>query len=172
MRIIEILHKSMRKESSKFVTACYRELLNREPDRSGFDHHLHLLSHKKLSRLSLMESFLTSAEAVHLYEHGSPNMAGKKRPSAADLLMKMYKLSTDGFIETLYQELLGRSADRQGRNQLRHQLAHGVPRCVIVVGILKSGEAQELLNAKSHLAVAQKILLDFCQKKFMPHIDT
>src|SRR5690606_19166031 len=147
MRIIEILNKAMRKKSSKFVAACYRELLNREPDPSGMQHHLHLLEHKKASRQALLEAFLTCPEAVQLYEHGTPNLCGTKRPSPADLLKHLYKQPAAPCIESLYRELLGRSADKQGRTNLRQQLAHGTPRQVIVVQMLRSRESQELLTA-------------------------
>ncbi|TMV53048.1 DUF4214 domain-containing protein [Paenibacillus mesophilus] len=166
MRMMEILRKVYQKDRESFIAACYRELLGREPDPGGMQHHLQLLGGK--SKLAIMTALLQSPEAEQLYRSGPPPHTGKKRPSAADLLRKLYTYPDDRYVRGLYEELLCRRPDHKGASHNVRHLQHGASRASIAAQLLHSGEAVELLKAKNGTPIAQKILFDYANRTFYP----
>lgn len=167
MRMMEILRKAYRKERESFVAACYRELLEREPDPAGMQHHLQLLAGGK-SKLAVMTALIQSPEADRLYRSGPAPSTGKKRPSASDIFRKLYARPDDRYVQGLYEELLCRRPDKHGCSQNVEQLRRGASRAAIAAQLLQSGEAVELLKAKTADPIAQKILFDFANRTFYP----
>lgn len=165
VRLMEILRKVYQKERESFIAACYRELLAREPDPEGLQHHLRLLGGK--SKLAIMIALMQSPEAEQLYRSG-PVGSGKKRPSAADLLRNLYAHSDDRFVKGLYEELLCRRPDHAGGGHNVQHLKRGASRASIAASLLQSGEALELLKAKNGIPIAQKILFDYANRTYYP----
>jgi hypothetical protein len=164
--MMEILRKVHQKDREAFVAACYRELLVREPDPEGLASHMRMLG--KRPKAAVMAAIMQSPEAEQLYRSGPVSLSGKKRPAAADIMRKLYSYSDERFVQELYEELLCRRADRSGFSQNVHQLRRGAPRSAIAAGLLSSGEAAELLKAKSAIPIAQKILFDYANRRFYP----
>lgn len=165
MKAMERLHKAYRKERESFVSACYRELLGREPDPGGLSHHTQLLKGGK-SKLFIMVSLMQCPEAEQLYRSGGAGHSGKL---FADMLRNAYSSSDERFVQRMYEEILCRRADPQGLSKNVEQLKRGVPRAVIAAQLLQSSEAVELLKAKTSIPIAQKVLFDFAARTFMPH---
>jgi hypothetical protein len=167
---MEILRKLYRKERDSFVAGCYRELLGREPDPAGMQHHLRLLG-GGTSKLTVLTSLLQCPEADRLYRSGPAPHAGGKRSSAADLFRGLYAQSDEAYVQGLYEELLCRRPDRHGCKQNVQQLKRGASRATVAAQLLQSGEALELLRAKTGTPIAQKILFDYANRKFYPDYD-
>ncbi|RKN85298.1 DUF4214 domain-containing protein [Paenibacillus ginsengarvi] len=167
--MMEILRKVYRKDRDSFVAGCYRELLGREPDPDGMQHHLRLLA-GGASKLTVMTSLLQCPEADRLYRSGGAP-GSRRRPSAADLFRRLYAQSDEAYVQGLYEELLCRRPDRHGCKQNVQQLKRGASRATVAAQLLQSGEALELLRAKTGTPIAQKILFDYANRKFYPDYD-
>ncbi|MFC3767209.1 DUF4214 domain-containing protein [Paenibacillus sp. GCM10012303] len=170
MRMIEILRKVYQKDNHKFVAACYRELLNRDPDPAGLDNHVRMLR-SGTSKITVLASVMRSEEAERLYRSGPVSVSGKRRPSAADIFRNLYARSPDKYVQELYEELLGRKADSQGFKNFVKQLHSGAPRTEIALHLLRSGEGMELIQSKDGIKIAQKILFDFARLEYMPDVE-
>lgn len=166
MRMIELLRKVHRKERESFVAGCYRELLAREPDPEGLQHHLRMLG--GMSKLAIMTAMMQSPEADRLYRSG-PVHVSRKRPSVAGLMRNAYAHSDERFVKEMYEELLCRRPDGKGSRHHVEQLRRGAPRAALVASLLQSGEAVELLRAESGSRIAQKILFDYANRTFYPN---
>lgn len=66
MRMIWKFKQLLQRDGHDFVAECYRELLNREPDPGGLQHHLHLLQ-SGVPKVSILLGIMKSGEAIHLY---------------------------------------------------------------------------------------------------------
>lgn len=51
------------RDDKEFITELYRNILEREPDPEGYNHYLNLLRTNKITKKSLLYSFIKSPEA-------------------------------------------------------------------------------------------------------------
>lgn len=169
MRAMERLRQAYLQERQPFVAACYRELLAREPDPQGMEHHLRLLA-AGTPKVAIMTGLLQSEEAARLYRSGPAPGSGKRRRSTADILRSVFAGSDERCVRGLYEELLCRSPDYPSFGHHVRHLKQGAARTEIAASLLRSAEAAELLKASTNIPIAQKILFDFADRTFMPDL--
>ncbi len=100
--------------ASNEVVRAYRDLLNRFPDQSGWDHWSALLQSSRVDELRIL--IMTSDEYLTI--------------NGGDA----------GYVNALYLELLGRSGEDEGLEFWQTELAKGVPRRTVVEAIYNSDE--------------------------------
>lgn len=86
------------KNKEEIIRALYRQLLDRDPDEGGFNHHLSLLSSNQLNLREMFNGILHSQEYFEKFVSGKPN---------------------EVVVRGLYQRVLGRDPDESG---FRHHL--------------------------------------------------
>lgn len=96
------------------VVEAYADLLDRFPERAGWDHWANLLQTQRVDELRVL--IMTSDEFV------------------------MINGGQDGYINALYLELLDREAEEDGETFWQGELARGVSRKVVVEAIYRSEE--------------------------------
>jgi hypothetical protein len=166
--MIERLQRIYHKEQGDFVAACYRELLGRAPDGEGLQMHTMLLN-RGTSKLHLMVSLLISPEAVQLYRPShAKRRSDRKYHSCSELLLSFIDRPDTQYVEHLYEELLARKVDPTGMRTYMEELKKGTPRAVVVAQLVQSTETQKMMMAKNSIPIAQKLLLEFAERKFMP----
>ncbi|OPA80201.1 hypothetical protein BVG16_05515 [Paenibacillus selenitireducens] len=146
-RIVQILYRLVRLEGVEFISELYRQLLNREPDLPGLQHHVSLLS-RHTSKISIINSFLQSDEAESTYKQMQYNPLDYNRSTIARMISQFYLASHLHFVHALYNELLGRNPEQGGIDIHVQCLLQGVNRQKLLTHILLSEECQRLLHAE------------------------
>ncbi len=98
-----------------FVTKLYRDYLGREPDTGGLAFWTSKLRQSEFTAPQLRDTFLNSAELAQ-------------------------KVSNQAFVNTLYGQILRRTADAGGLQAWVNSLNNGVPRSAVTNTFLNSGE--------------------------------
>ena len=106
-----------------FVTRCYREALNREPDAGGLKYWCTKLATKKASFSEVASGFVFSDE------------------------MENKHLNNEGFIKVLYRLYLGRGAEQNGLNFWKQKMDEGMTREQVNEGFADSHEFMNLVAA-------------------------
>lgn len=163
MRLMQILHKLFQLEGYELITELYRELLNREPDAEGLYHHAGQLA-SGVSKISIMEGMLSSAEARQLYDRRSPWPVDSNKPTAANLLHHLFAMGNKDYAYRLYAELLCREPDHAGYASHLSALRAGMSKMSLFLAILKSEECMALLRAPHGRIIAEKVLRHFLEQ--------
>ncbi len=146
-RIVQILYRILRLEGEEFISALYRQLLNREPDPQGFQHHVCLLA-RRAPKMSFISAFLQSKEAEQIYRQAPHSPLESNRSTVARIISQYYLTNNLPFVHALYNELLGRNPEQEGIDAHIHTLRRSVPRIRLLNDILFSQECQRLLNSE------------------------
>lgn len=121
-----------------FVESAYQMLLGREADSEGLQHYVRLLEHGT-SKLFIVRDLARSLEANIRFNHVDLN-----------------SVTNDQFVDAIYQRLLGRDPEPEGKKHYGYVLAHGGSRKDIIVEIEKSQESwlrnADYLNLKLELS--------------------
>lgn len=116
--------------SSAYVEALYEHVLDRTGDAGGVQAWAGLLDSHADSRIDVANAFVNSAEfQAHLSQQ-----AGGQSDSA--------------FVQSVYENALGRAADAGGLQAYTSELAHGTSRADVAVSIAESAEAQQHLASQ------------------------
>ncbi|MGH1571900.1 DUF4214 domain-containing protein [Methylobacterium sp. P31] len=114
--------------NSEYVEALYEHVLGRQGDASGLQSWTAALDSNAESRIDLVHAFVNAPEfQTHLNQ-----LAGEQSDTA--------------FLESLYQNALGRQADAGGLQTWTDALAHGTARADVAVEIAESPEGQQHLG--------------------------
>ncbi|MCJ2144259.1 DUF4214 domain-containing protein [Methylobacterium sp. E-066] len=107
------------------IARLYYGLLGRAPDADGF-HSWEHAADNGIPLTSIAQTFLSSDE--YISHHGSQ--------------------TDQAFVESLYQEVLGRHADASGEQSWLYALSHSASRGDVAMAIVDSPEAQQHLAAE------------------------
>ena len=110
-------------DANDFVENFYENLLGRDADEEGLEHWTELLETGAVDGAGLVEKFVNSAEYTTT------------------------EVSDEEYIESLYQAILGRSADESGMAHWLHVLASGATREEVMARIVNSVEFQNVCDA-------------------------
>lgn len=143
-RIVQILNRILRLEGAEFISELYRQLLNREPDPQGLHYHVSLLT-RKVSKMSLITTFMQSEEAERVYRQVLYNPIEYNRNTVARIISLFYLASNLYFVHALYNELLGRNPEQGGIDIHVQYLLRGLSRKNLLNHILLSEECQRIL---------------------------
>lgn len=152
--------------NARFVVASYQTLLGRSPDTTGLDHHLdQITAGGDVTREQLTYGLLFSAEGSRQEvrrayadildrtpdgggeDYWTEHLSGHGVVDLRVLLFASdeYHVKAGGsdilWLDRIYVDVLGRSADAGGRSYWLGQLAGGVPRALVVASIQLSDEA-------------------------------
>lgn len=105
-----------------FVTRCYRQALNREPDAGGLQYWCRKLATKKASFAEVASGFVFSDE------------------------MKNKKLDNEAFIKMLYRLYLDREAEPEGLKYWKQKMSEGMTREQVNEGFADSLEFANLVS--------------------------
>jgi hypothetical protein len=140
-----------------FIAELYRELLNREADPPGFQHHAFQLA-RGTPKTTLMAEILKSKEAERLYTRPGPWPPDPLKPTAAGLLHRLFATDGKSFVSGLYAELLCREPDPAGLHSHLKALQRGASKTALLLAILQSEECLSLLHAPSGNIIAERLL--------------
>ncbi|MGH1571892.1 DUF4214 domain-containing protein [Methylobacterium sp. P31] len=116
--------------NAAYVEALYAHVLGRQGDAAGVQSWADLLDSHAESRIDLANAFVGSPEfQAHLSQ-----LSGGQSDTA--------------FVQSLYENALGREADAGGLQSWTDALAHGTSRADVAVSIAESPEAQTHLAAQ------------------------
>ncbi len=101
---------------TSFVKRLYELVLEREPDASGLDTWVTLLSNKEMTGAEVAEGFVMSDEFT------------------------ARRLSNEDYVEILYQTFLNRASDRAGKDGWVKRLSEGLSRTYVFKGFAESDE--------------------------------
>ncbi len=105
---------------AQFIVRMYDKFLQRTPDKTGLQHWYEQLVSGNADSASIVEQFINSTEFLNR------------------------NLSTDAYLNILYQGILGRSADTNGKQYWVNTLKKGVSRNYIASNFVDSGEFKKL----------------------------
>lgn len=153
-------------DDADFVSTAYRQLLGREAEQQGYDHHIALLD-SGTRKADILSSFLQSPEFAarehkvtvigrSLLDRGKGKrrkmaFANASRPAvsaAAKPLVEgsvihleaLFALDREPFVAALYEHLLGRPAGKDEAMHYRRLLARGTPKADLVRSFIASEE--------------------------------
>lgn len=175
--------------SSKFfVMQLYRDILGREAEAAGLQHWLDQLDNGSLTQTRTAAIFLDSTEfqggagaLVRLYaaaferlpdqeglQHwlqelqygGSLNQVARSFTASSEFTTRYDALDSAGYIDQLYTQLLGRSAETAGKTYWKEQLENGQSRSDLLLSLSESQEYRQLMDQEVTLALTYLGLLD------------
>ncbi len=155
----------------RFVSGAYEDILLRMADPNGLSHFTSLLDRSVATRSQVAAQMLGSEEYREVVVRGLYNGLLRRAPDPEGLRIfvtffrnggtveQVQALlagspeyfqnrsggTVDGFLDALYQDLLMRPVDPQGREIFRQALASGTPRSQVAGDILASTEYREKL---------------------------
>lgn len=158
-----------------YAMQLYRDTLFREAEGAGLTYWQDVLASGAQSRAEVANAFLSSTEfqahagaLARLYFAAfarTPDEAGMTHwmeqmlnqnqslekvaqgfADSSEFQRKYGSLDNAGFLETLYQNVLGRSPDDAGKAYWMEQLKLGTTRGEVLAGFAQSGEYQELMR--------------------------
>lgn len=154
--------------NTSYVRQLYWDVLGRQADTGGLDHWVSALSSGEMSRDQVASNILQSPEyrrqkiegyyelflGRHGEEAGLQHWMAEFASGATEQeviagfvgsseFKQIHGASNDGFIEGMYQALLGRNADQSGMTTWNQQLSDSASREEIVMKVLESKENQE-----------------------------
>ncbi|WP_127578808.1 DUF4214 domain-containing protein [Paenibacillus koleovorans] len=146
--IAQRLYKAIQLDDHGFLHAAYRELLNREPDPSGFQSHLQAL-HSGTGRRHILAVFMQSPEAGSLYSlRGSGTISQAK--TVAEAMKLLTPLPAEAFAKQIYRELFSRNPDPSGKEWVMKHLQNGRSRHDVAGEMLGTPEFGALMNLNRH----------------------
>jgi hypothetical protein len=154
LTIAQRIHKMLQLDGHEFIKAVYPELLNRQPDPDGLNHHVHALR-SGTSKLQTMAGIVQSHEAASLYQNALSGSVEAR--TIANRLQQLYAQKTDSFVHHLYKEILCREPDPGGAQAFIHRIQHGHSRQAVIAELLVSHEFKTLMSLNKH-AFAKEIL--------------
>ncbi|WP_267360773.1 MULTISPECIES: DUF4214 domain-containing protein [unclassified Methylobacterium] len=116
--------------NAAYVEGLYEHVLGRTGDAAGLQAWSSALNSNATTRVDLADSFVHSAE----FQSHLSQLAGRQNDNS--------------FVESLYENALGRQADAGGLQAWTFALAHGTSRADLAVSIAESTEAQQHLAAQ------------------------
>ncbi|HEV3118154.1 MAG TPA: PQQ-dependent sugar dehydrogenase [Gemmataceae bacterium] len=166
--------------NQNFVTHVYEDLLGREPDSSGLNGWVGQLN-AGMSRFQVTQSIEASAEwrdheVSGLYQsllHRQPDPQGlgaftqylanggtldfaRGALLASGEYFSLHGSSNDGFVSALYQDVLGRAADPNGKANWLQQMMNGMSRLDVALHVLFSSEARQVQVAGFYLSFLKR----------------
>jgi uncharacterized repeat protein (TIGR01451 family) len=134
-----------------FLTNLYRELLNRNPDATGFQFWLNFLATNGGATASGQSNAVTRQFVIQAFLHSQE-----------------YELN---FVDGVYEEFLGRQADGGGESYFVNQLSAGVSEEAVIVQILGSSE-YFADSGSSNQTFVENLYLDLLGRPADPGSDT
>lgn len=137
--IIHLLNQTFLKDGQEFVAELYRQLLIREPDEA----YLHFADRltSGATKIEILLTILQSDEAMQLYLRPVlPPAEPRSTTAIAGRLQSLLAMDDEGFIQSLYRELLDREPEAAGRRYFMDLLAQGQSRFSLFLHVLNSEE--------------------------------
>ncbi|MFC3767217.1 DUF4214 domain-containing protein [Paenibacillus sp. GCM10012303] len=163
MSITRKLHRIVSLDEQPFLEELYRSLLNREPDEQGLAHHS-LALRQGTSKHQLLIAFLTSDEALALYEQPPPKNKDDQSSMMYRELQRLFDRRADSFVSHLYREVLCREPDRDSYNGYLESLGRGRRRSSIFKRFVTSAEFESLMRMDKYTFtrhVLDQLILSF-----------
>ena len=120
---VAVLDDSQMNKIREFVTRCYKVILGRNPDTGGLNDWTNQLAKGKKTASEIINGFMTSNE------------------------LKNKKLGMGDTVELLYQAMLGRSSDANGKKYWMSVLNGGNEIGVVINGFCNSNEFKKLCES-------------------------
>ncbi|GMK43312.1 hypothetical protein PghCCS26_04390 [Paenibacillus glycanilyticus] len=139
-RIIDWYHTIFKLNSEDFVWEMYRQILQREPDPTGFYLNKNNIDAGK-PRTAVVASLIQSDEAGEIL---SRKPSGQRNTTAFKL-QSLFALWELEFLHGIYIQLLGRLPDEASVKRAAESMRQGVSRQTFIAQILLSAEMQGLL---------------------------
>lgn len=163
MSITRKLHKIVSLDEQPFLEELYRSLLNREPDEQGLAHHSRALR-QGTSKHQLLVAFLTSDEALTLYEQPPQTIRDDQSPKVYRELQRLFDRRADSFVNHLYREVLCREPDGDSYNGYLKSLGRGRRKSSVFKRFVTSAEFESLIRMDKYTFtrhVLEKLILGF-----------
>lgn len=145
LKLVHMLHELHRLEGETFVVELYRQVLGREAEAAAIHHYVRMLQ-SGTTKISVIINIIRSREARQLYAlpYSSSFSSGAMR--ICDRIRLLMNIGDHDFVEHLYLEMLNRAAEEQGVQHYLLLLQTGMPRYMIISGVMESEEFKHLLH--------------------------
>ena len=145
MNIARMLHRIVQLDEQAFVAELYRSLLNREPDDKGMAHHIRAVR-QGTPKHQLLIAFLTSDEALALYEQPASKHKDNDSAMVYRELQRLFDRRSDSFVSHLYREVLCREPDPDSYTGYLDALGRGRKKSSVFKRFVTSAEFESLIR--------------------------
>lgn len=141
-KFYEIFSELFKLDNEEFIYHLYKEILLREPDEHGYNHHIEYLTKGMIDKISLLSIFILSNEANKIFSSNDQS----NNHSISFKLSKLFQLDSETFSIQLFEELINREPTSTELMYTYYKLSI-TPKIELFVKLLNSSESKKIYHS-------------------------